>query len=80
MAAVPLMAMAAVPLLATTFMFRPVIASPANPSGLNEFRNILYVGDWTHYQQGMDPQKLPYGDITHLIYSFGNITEDTGEA
>jgi len=57
-----------------------VVGSPSNETALNKFRNVVYVGDWTYYSQGLEPQKLPYGDITHLVYSFGNISEADGEA
>lgn len=49
-----------------------------NAVGLNGFRNVLYVGDWTVYPTlgALDPQKHPFDNMTHLKYSFGNVREN----
>jgi len=62
------------------FMFTAVVACSSRSPEVDNFRNVLYVGDWTHYSQGLEPQNLPYEDLTHLVYSFGNITESKGTA
>lgn len=53
-----------------------LLVCTTNALGYNEFRNVLYVGDWTIYSKGLKPKDIPYNDFTHLIYAFGNFSSD----
>lgn len=55
-------------------MISALLVCATNVLGYDEFRNVLYVGDWTIYSQKLSPKDIPYNDTTHLVYAFANFT------
>ncbi|GAA5911469.1 uncharacterized protein JCM6883_005767 [Sporobolomyces salmoneus] len=41
--------------------------------------NVGYFTNWGIYGRNYKPHQIPVNDLTHILYSFANLKEDTGE-